>query len=196
MRKHNLILTLFGMVIGGTAIYLTVVPEDKGQKGNMESVEVEFYREYDAAQIQPLPEIASIPEDKAALGDLLFHDKRLSKDNSVSCASCHALDTGGVDRLGSGVVVGGAMGTVNTPTVYNSSLNFRQFWDGRAATLEEQASGPVHNPIEMASNWKDVIAKLNNDPEYPKLFRKIYSDKLDFHLYYDDSIQQTGDWAV
>jgi cytochrome c peroxidase len=166
------------VIIGVAAIYLIFFHQNKQATGNEHSVKAEYYREYDSAQIQPLPQINSVPEDKASLGEMLFHDKRLSRDNSISCASCHGLDTGGIDRLSRAVGMNGAVGTVNTPTVFNSSLNFRQFWDGRATTLEEQAAGPVHNPIEMASNWDEVIPKLKADSEYPQLFKKAYGDEI------------------
>lgn len=134
----------------------------------------------DATAIAPLPDkIEGLDLDKVALGDKLFHDTRLSKDNTVSCASCHGLDTGGVDRLPRSKGVGGVEGGVNSPTVFNSSFNFVQFWDGRAKDLHEQAGGPVMNPKEMGSaNWDEVIAKLKADPEYVEKFAKIYTDGL------------------
>ncbi len=178
MQKHTLILTLAGVTIGALAVYLTFPQADRELTGKSSAVDTRYFREYDTQQIRPLPQLADIPGDKAALGNRLFHDQRLSHDNSVSCASCHALNRGGVDRLPQAVGINGSMGTVNTPTVFNSGLGFRQFWDGRAATLEEQASGPVHNPIEMGSNWDEVIFKLNQDSEYPQLFREAYGDEI------------------
>ena len=70
------------------------------------------------------------------------------------------------------------LGNVNSPTVYNSGLLFRQFWDGRAETLEDQIDGPVQNPIEMGNLWPDVVAKLYQDPKYPELFNAIYQDGI------------------
>jgi cytochrome c peroxidase len=72
------------------------------------------------------------------------------------------------------VGVNGALGDVNSPTVFNSSLNFKQFWDGRATTLEEQAAGPIHNPKEMATSWKEIIAKLSKDTHYKSQFKDLY----------------------
>lgn len=94
--------------------------------------------------------------EKLNLGKKLFFDKRLSKDNSISCLSCHNVDFGGVDNLKKSFGVGGLEGNINTPTVLNSSLN----WDGRAKTLAEQIDGPIHNPIEMATNWDEIIEKI------------------------------------
>ena len=127
--------------------------------------------------IQPLPEI-TLDAAKVELGRQLFHDVRLSKDNSVSCATCHALNRGGVDGLTVSRGVGGAEGLINSPTVFNSGLNFRQFWDGRAATLEEQIEGPIHADVEMASNWSEVITKLQQDARYPKDFTALYGGEI------------------
>ncbi|ETW94312.1 MAG: hypothetical protein ETSY1_35430 [Candidatus Entotheonella factor] len=80
--------------------------------------------------LHPLPEVKLNPS-KVELGKRLFHDQRLSGDNSVSCASCHNLKTGGVDRLRVSKGVRGAEGGINAPTVFNSGFNFSQFWDGR-----------------------------------------------------------------
>ncbi|MCC6490448.1 MAG: heme-binding domain-containing protein [Candidatus Hydrogenedentes bacterium] len=126
--------------------------------------------------VQPLPLSVEADAAKVALGDKLFHDVRLSKDNSISCASCHALDKGGTDRVQYSTGVGGAVGGINSPTVYNSTYHFIQFWDGRAANLAEQADGPVNNPIEMASNWEEVCGKLNQDAAFLEEFKKVYPE--------------------
>jgi len=128
--------------------------------------------------IKPLPLKLTLDARKVELGKALFHDKRLSKDNSISCASCHDLAKGGADGKPTAVGIGGQVGPINTPTVLNSSLNFRQFWNGRAATLEEQAAGPVHNPGEMGSNWDEVLAKLRQDAALVGKFTAAYKDGL------------------
>ena len=127
--------------------------------------------------IQPLPEV-NLDQEKVDLGNRLFHDQRLSGDNTISCASCHSLDQGGVDRLPVSKGVGGAEGPINSPTVLNSGLNFRQFWDGRAATLEDQIEGPIHADVEMNSNWPEVISKLSQDENYPTHFAQLYEDGI------------------
>ncbi|MCP5109532.1 MAG: cytochrome-c peroxidase, partial [bacterium] len=103
----------------------------------------------------PLPEVFAAEDNpitpaKVELGRRLYHDPRLSKAGDVSCASCHPLDRFGAD--GKPVSVGhrGQQGARNSPTVFNAAGQFVQFWDGRAATIEEQAKGPVLNPVEMA----------------------------------------------
>jgi cytochrome c peroxidase len=128
--------------------------------------------------IKPVPIEQTLNLKLVALGDRLFHDVRLSQDNTISCASCHILSAGGSDHAPRSVGVGGAIGGIKAPTVYNSSFNFVQFWDGRASTLEEQAAGPVHNPREMASNWTEVLSKLKADPQMVKAFDELFPDGL------------------
>lgn len=127
--------------------------------------------------VQPL--MTSLPTDsaKVALGFDLYHDTRLSGDNSVSCATCHGLNTGGVDRKQYSEGIHGQFGGVNAPTVYNAALNFVQFWDGRAADLKEQAAGPPLNPVEMGSvTFDEISAKLANDKELSKRFLTVYPE--------------------
>ncbi len=128
--------------------------------------------------IKPIPVPVNLDMAKVALGERFFNEKKLSKDNTVSCASCHDLKKGAVDSLQTAVGIGGAKGPVNTPTIFNSVFNFRQFWDGRAASLEEQASGPVHNPLEMGSNWPEIIGKLSKDEALAAQMKKSYPDGL------------------
>ncbi|MFI0414246.1 MAG: cytochrome-c peroxidase [Candidatus Thiodiazotropha sp.] len=128
--------------------------------------------------IGPLTVERNLDPRLVSLGDQLFHDVRLSQDNSISCSSCHVLSTGGTDRKKNSVGVGGNVGGIKAPTVYNTRYNFVQFWDGRAQTLEEQAAGPVHNPIEMSSNWEEVIFKLSQDPATVKKFEELFTMAL------------------
>lgn len=124
--------------------------------------------------IRPLPEKLSLDPAKIALGKRLFHDKRLSKDDTISCASCHALDKGGTDQLPVSTGIGGAQGGINAPTVLNCAYNFKQFWNGRMETLEDQVNGPTHHPKEMGSNWEEIIPKLAKDPDLAKEFQALY----------------------
>lgn len=126
----------------------------------------------------PLPEPPKFVAEKVELGQALFFEPRLSHDDSISCASCHDLNRGGSDRLRFSPGVGNALGNINTPTVFNAGLNFVQFWDGRAASLEAQAAGPVHNPAEMASSWPEVLAKLTADEKYRRAFSDLYPDGM------------------
>lgn len=127
--------------------------------------------------IQPIEDSISVDKDKVALGYLLYHDKRLSLDNTLSCASCHDLETAGVDNEVVSPGVGGQMGSINSPTVFNSVYNFVQFWDGRAATLAAQAAQPPLNPVEMASlSFQQIIDKLKQDQELSRRFLKVYPE--------------------
>lgn len=131
-----------------------------------------------AEPLQPLPENLALNNDKVALGNRLFHDTRLSGNNTVSCSTCHSLSTGGTDHAPVSTGIDGKQGEIRAPTVYNSAYNFRQFWNGRAATLQEQAQGPVVNPVEMGAAWPDVVKKLKMDPEYVSSFKKIYHQDI------------------
>ncbi|MDR3157692.1 MAG: cytochrome-c peroxidase [Zoogloeaceae bacterium] len=124
--------------------------------------------------LSPIRELTTLDARKVALGKLLFHDARLSRDGSVSCATCHDLATGGVDRRARSLGVNGQEGDINAPTVYNAVFNFRQFWDGRAGSLEEQVAGPVLNPAEMANTWDKALATLRADARMASSFRAIY----------------------
>ena len=134
------------------------------------------------AAFQPLPADAANPanpstDDKVALGRMLYFEKRLSKSQNVSCNSCHGLDTFGVDGKKTSSGHKGQLGGRNSPSVYNAALHFVQFWDGRAADVEEQAKGPVLNPGEMAMpNAKGVETVLASMPEYDQAFRKAFPD--------------------
>lgn len=132
-----------------------------------------------AEPVRPIDHSLDVDQEKVALGFALFHDTRLSVDNTVSCATCHALETAGVDNHQYSHGVDDQIGGVNAPTVYNAVYNFVQFWDGRAKTLADQAAGPPLNPIEMAStSFDEIIAKLQADKPFAKAFKAVYPDGL------------------
>ena len=125
--------------------------------------------------LQPLP-VLKYDAKKAALGEKLFNDKRLSGDNTVACVTCHGLDKGGTDNRRFSEGVRKQVGDINAPTVFNAAFNVKQFWNGRAKDLQEQAGGPPFNPIEMDSkDWNQVVAKLNADPELTAAFKAVYA---------------------
>ena len=129
--------------------------------------------------VQPIENPGEYDEAKVALGYALYHDTRLSVDNTVSCASCHELDNAGVDNHQYSHGVNDQLGGVNAPTVYNAVYNFVQFWDGRAKTLADQAAGPPLNPVEMASeSFDQIIAKLQEDKDFVAEFTAVYHDGL------------------
>lgn len=112
--------------------------------------------------------------EKAELGRLLYFDTRLSADNSVSCASCHAPKYAFTDGHPVSDGIGGQKGTRNAPTIINGAYSTVQFWDGRAASLEEQAKGPIANPIEMGNTLDGAVAKLRSIPGYRTLFIRAF----------------------
>lgn len=124
--------------------------------------------------IQPIPALSDFDKERVELGRRLFHDTSLSKDGTISCASCHDVAGGGDDGRARSLGVDGAQGGINAPTVVNARFNFRQFWDGRARTLEDQVDGPLQHPAEMATTWGEVIAKLQADGAYKAAFERSY----------------------
>lgn len=126
--------------------------------------------------IKPVPLVQPANAARAALGRQLFSDVRLSGNGRVSCASCHNLQQGGADGRPHSPGLRGRPTVHNAPTVLNAALNFRQFWDGRAATLEQQAAAVVENPDEMGGSWPDVVRRLQADPAYRRTFTAAYAD--------------------
>ena len=127
--------------------------------------------------IQPIPHRLPMDEAKVALGKTLFNDARLSADSTVACATCHAMDKAGTDNARFSEGIRKQLGDVNAPTTFNAVFNFVQFWDGRAADLQEQAGGPPLNPIEMGSkDWDEIVARLAADAELTAKFRAVYPD--------------------
>lgn len=112
--------------------------------------------------------------EKIALGTQLFFEKRLSKDDTVSCASCHDPNKGYSNGARFATGVGGAMGGRSAPSVINAAYYRQQFWDGRAKSLEDQALGPIANPIEMALEIDDAVKKLNGIKGYRDQFQKVF----------------------
>lgn len=126
--------------------------------------------------ITPIPiSLDNLNVKKIELGKKLFFDPRLSKDNTISCASCHDIYNGGADKNKVAIGINQLQGSFNSPTILNSKYNFAQFWDGRAKNLEHQVVGPIHNPLEMASNFPEIIKKLSKDEEYKKEFASVYN---------------------
>ena len=123
----------------------------------------------------PAPDNNPTTAEKVTLGQMLYHDPRLSSTGTVSCASCHNTMLGGEDNRPNSMGVNGQTGGRSAPTVWNSAFNKVQFWDGRAASLEEQAAGPVTNPIEMGmKSWDDVVARLKTIEGYQKAFEDAF----------------------
>ncbi len=136
----------------------------------------------------PLEPVQVAPKERARvhLGKLLFNDTRLSTNNAIACATCHDLTKGGTDNKPKSEGVPGPdgkpqLGGVNAPTVYNAAGHIRQFWDGRAATLREQAGGPPLNPVEMGyqspEDWQKIADKLRQCGQLNLLFAYVYGEE-------------------
>lgn len=126
--------------------------------------------------VQAPPDNPVTPQ-KVALGRQLYFDGRLSKDGSVSCNSCHHAAAGGADARAVSTGVVGAQGTRNAPSVWNAAFHQSQFWDGRAPSLEEQAKGPLVNPVEMGNpSFEAVVARVKSIPGYVSQFEKVFGN--------------------
>jgi cytochrome c peroxidase len=123
-----------------------------------------------------LPTVPVLDSAKVELGRQLFNEPRLSVNNTLSCASCHRLASGGADDKPFSIGFDGKPVQINTPSVLNASLNFKQFWNGRVDTLQAQVEQVVISPVEMGSDWKTVVQKLSDVPAYQSAFKQAYPD--------------------
>lgn len=130
-------------------------------------------------EFAPLPEQLIDAVEHAeliSLGKDLYMETKLSRGEKISCNSCHMLDQFGVDNLKTSPGHDGTFGERNSPTVYNSALNFSQFWDGRAADLKEQALGPLLNPIEHGLKSEEEVVEILKKAGYQEQFEKAFND--------------------
>src|SRR5690554_3926865 len=124
----------------------------------------------------PVPEDNPITKEKVQLGETLFHDVRFSSDQAVSCATCHAVDKGFSDALAVSVGIDQLAGTRNSPTIINSAFNHTQFWDGRSASLEDQAQHPFINPVEMGlKDHSPILEVVQSDEAYMAQFKQVFN---------------------
>ncbi|MEO8331105.1 MAG: cytochrome-c peroxidase [Gallionella sp.] len=173
-KSGGLVLALAGLALC-LAVFSFWYPAPDPRELQDSSV-IDVVTESEQEPISPIPLEMKLDARKVALGRRLFFDTRLSSDGTISCAYCHKLDHGGVDGLPRSFGLGGKEANINTPTVFNSGFNFRQFWDGRAATLEEHVDFSKKNPCEMGSSWDEVIAKLGKDADYRRDFGAVYRE--------------------
>lgn len=147
-----------------------------GAKVTRKAVKIKVPLGLTAAPVVP-PENPMTVE-KWVLGKKLYYDPILSSDGTVSCASCHAPEKGFADGKKTSTGIGGKLGPINSPTVFNSAFNKLQFWDGRATSLEDQSQGPVGNALEMfggkADPWEEAVGRLRGSPEYVKQFSAVF----------------------
>ncbi|MEO5657611.1 MAG: cytochrome c peroxidase [Nitrospiria bacterium] len=122
----------------------------------------------------PIPSDNPQTPQKIALGRMLFFDPRLSKDHTLSCATCHRPEAGFSNGQRVGTGVGGRLGARNVPSLWNVAYRTHLFWDGRADSLEQQALEPIQNPLEMASDLAEVVRTLREVPGYVEAFRDVF----------------------
>ncbi len=127
--------------------------------------------------ISPIQDATITDSAKVELGKQLFFDPRLSLSGVISCNTCHNLSLGGTDNLKTSVGHRWRAGPVNSPTVFNSSLSIAQFWDGRAANLQEQAAGPIEADVEMAMPHTLAVEVIESIPGYRSQFAAIYGNE-------------------
>ena len=130
------------------------------------------------AEAPELPD-NELTDERVELGKMLYFEPRLSSSWLISCNTCHNLSLGGIDLMETSIGHGWQKGPRNAPTVLNAVYNLAQFWDGRAADLEEQAKGPVQASVEMASDPERAEQTLRSIPEYRELFALAFPDETD-----------------
>ncbi|MDQ7007062.1 MAG: cytochrome-c peroxidase [Acidobacteriota bacterium] len=149
------------------------------------------------AMFQPLPEVMEsatnpITDEKINLGRKLYYDTRLSKNQDISCNTCHLLDQWGVDGKPTSAGHGGQLGPRNSPTVYNAAGHIAQFWDGREPDVEAQAKGPILNPVEMAMPSEEAVVRvLKSIPGYVEEFAAAFPGEDD-PVTYDNLAKAIG----
>lgn len=128
--------------------------------------------------IFPIPENITVDTKKAAIGEWLFFDTRLSKDDSTACASCHQLDAGGDDNIAENRSMSNEERVYNTPSIFNALYNFRQHWDGSITTLQQQIDERVNSQSGLNSQWSEIISKLSEDKGLKTEFYQSYTDGI------------------
>lgn len=192
-RQFYLVLTIItGLFMSGMVMSCSQKDDSDGQ-GDTDKTESQMSSEISprdqdlmkqaVSLFGPLPNSVDNPKnplnmDKIALGKMLYYDTRLSRSNTISCNSCHNMATYGVDNNVTAMGHGWKRGPVNSPTVLNAATEIAQFWDGRAKDVEEQAMGPVMNPIEMGGPGADAhkigVERIAAIPEYVDMFEKAF----------------------
>lgn len=175
---------LFFIGLLSASLISCTTEQAKDENAGLDSLKIQMMTQ--AQQLfQALPETAENPAnvstpEKIALGKKLYYDTQLSKNGSISCNSCHNLSTYGVDNLPTSPGADKKNGGRNSPTVLNAALHGSQFWDGRMKDVEEQAGGPVLNPIEMAmANEAAMVKKLKADASYKEMFKAAFPEAKD-----------------
>lgn len=177
MRRIDFVLLTL-LTLAATALVWFFWAGERGQ-GNIDRETEHILVPVEAwSPVRVLLPVPGLMPARIELGRRLFRDKRLSGDLSLACVDCHDPVKGGADGRKVSQGIGGALGSINAPTVFNSAYNLAQFWDGRVLTLEDQAAGPIHNSRELGSNWGEIIGRLKSDQEMLSAFDRNYPDGL------------------
>lgn len=133
---------------------------------------------YRQEPIFPIPQTIEFNEARARLGETLFFDTRMSRNNEIACASCHQLEAGGDDNVALGTSMSAEQNAINTPSIFNVRYNFRQNWDGSTRTLEGQVDTAMNSIHAFDNSWDEVISTLITDPVLTRDFNEIYQDGI------------------
>jgi len=123
--------------------------------------------------IRPIPGKTDIPPEKIALGEKLFHDKRLDNNQVVACGDCHNLNLGGTDKLAFSINGAGKPTRFNTPSIFNVGLNTQYYWSGKFENLEEQLNDAL---LELSTTWPQLVHTVSTIPEYVDEFKAVFPD--------------------
>ena len=165
-------LLLIVAILSGVLVLQTSTGKDKKLKKAYDLRLPEFVSDYFDPMLQP--EDNPITAEGVALGRSLFYDKRLSADHTISCGSCHKQEFAFSDNKAFSTGVNGQAGLRNSMSLVNLGWGKHFFWDGRAASLEEQVTDPITNKLEMANTWGVVLERLQQDPSYVRRFAKAF----------------------
>ena len=176
MKQPNLIGILAALVFASTLCSGALASEPSVLQGaDGYELKVPLGLDPDALSV---PTANPLSAAKVELGEMLYFDARLSSDGTIACSSCHDPAKGFTDQKQVSSGVNGKTGTRNSPTVINTAFNIFQFWDGRAPSLEEQAKGPIANPVEMASTLDVSVQNIAKIAGYRPYFEKAFGDPV------------------
>lgn len=175
MKREDLVVPFYSSILALLIIALLAGCGSAPQPAANVEVDQEFL-----ANFKPAPAVMEdaknpVTEEKVQLGRMLYYEHRLSRNQKISCNTCHLLDKYGVDSASTSTGHKEQKGSRNAPTVYYAAGHILQFWDGRAADVEEQAGGPMLNPVEMAMPKAEIVeATLKSMPGYVDAFKKAF----------------------
>jgi len=179
MKNKNYILAILAIVITISSCKKDeeeITPIDTSPTAHSVNVP-DFVNNFALLGPMPIPADNPLTKEGIALGRKLFYEKKLSGDNTMACASCHAQELAFSDNNQFSEGITGDLGDRQAMAIINSAWDDLFFWDGRAVSLEDQAFGPVVNEVELNTTWTEVEARLQSDSEYPELFNKAFGTK-------------------